>query len=218
MRTVLLLVICAVNLFGVEKESISAAFSRIYQTREWGTDENGFGSSGEGSNPWNARYYIDFLQQFIAEQKIKTVVDLGCGDWQIGSSIDWSGVQYMGFDVVGRVLKNNQKKFAAPNIQFFKADGTKISLPKADLFLCKEVLQHLSLEDAQKILAQCSRFKYCILVNDVDPRTLTAENVDIPNGSFHFLDLTKPPFNLPARKVMHYVCGGSLKEVLLLEN
>jgi len=68
-------------------------FDRIYLTDEWN------GGSGPGSQPQNTAKYVKFLNSFIRENKIKSILDVGCGDWQLMSMIDLSGVRYKGIDV-----------------------------------------------------------------------------------------------------------------------
>lgn len=215
---IFLLFFCTNCLFGSDYSSNSEVFTYIYDSAEWGRDAYGKGSSGDGSNPEYAQEYIEFLQNFLRHHNIKTVVDLGCGDWQIGRVIDWSGVHYLGIDVVSSVIRKNVRRFSSSNVSFIKADGIDYDLPQADLLLCKEVLQHLPHEDIQKIAQQFPKFKYCILVNDVDPVTLTSDNEDIVRGSLRCLDLTKPPFNLRGEKIFHYVSKWNTKQVVLIEN
>ena len=198
--------------------SNAAIFSSIYERGEWGVDENMKGNSGTGSDPQNAKMYITFLQNYLAEHNIKSVVDLGCGDWRIGKSINWDGIKYLGVDVVDSVVSQNAKNFSAANVSFMKADGSDYDLPKADLLICKEVLQHLPFKDIKNIVKQFGKFKHCILVNDVDPIKLTCENSDIPRGYYRHLDLTKPPFSLLGRKVLTYVSGDETKQLLLINN
>ncbi len=106
--------------------SNSAVFSSIYERGEWGAK----GSSGSGSDPKNAKMYLTFLQDFLSENEITSVVDLGCGDWRIGREINWDGIKYLGIDVVASVIEENNKNFSSPNIAFLKADGIDHSLPK----------------------------------------------------------------------------------------
>ena len=85
--------------------------------------------------------------------KIASVVDAGCGDWESTQALDWSGIDYRGYDIVGEVIAKNRKKYAAANIQFFAADILTEPLPPADLLICKHVLQHLPNRDVMKFLA-----------------------------------------------------------------
>ena len=205
--------------------SISEIFTEIYETNEWDRDSNGLRVevggkkiSGSGSSVENARIYMEFLKDFFKKKNIKSVVDVGCGDWEFSQHIDWNGINYTGVDVVDHLIKENTKKFSAKNITFIKSDGIEYNLPKADVLICKDVLQHLTFKDILSIITQLKKFKYCILVNDVDTESLTCENVDMPRGYYRTIDLTKAPFFLKGRKVLTYASGVETKQVLLIEN
>lgn len=198
--------------------SNAAIFAINYATGEWDQESDVKGTSGSGSSPVNAKMYIEYLRDFLKTKQITSVVDLGCGDWQIARLIDWSGIQYTGIDVVKSVIEKNKKEFSAKNITFIRADGIDYTLPRADLLICKDVLQHLPFNDIAQVLPQLSKFKYCILVNDVDPVTLTCENTDLPRGHYRVLDMTLPPFSLKGRKVLTYASANETKQVLLIEN
>jgi SAM-dependent methyltransferase len=85
-------------------------FSKIYERNDWGY------GSGVGSLPLNNIDYIKFVQSFITLNRLTSVVDFGCGDWQFSRFIDWSGAQYVGIDVVESVVQNNRRMFGRPNI------------------------------------------------------------------------------------------------------
>lgn len=198
--------------------SNAVIFSSIYETGEWDQGNDVKGTSGSGSNPRNAKLYLEYLRDFLKSNQIKSVVDLGCGDWQLSQLIDWKGINYVGIDVVDSVIKKNTQKFSDKNIVFIKADGIDYPLPKADLLICKDVLQHLPFHDVLSIITQFSKFKYCLIINDVDPQTLTCVNKDIPRGHYRLLDLTQPPFSVKGKKVLSYVSANETKQVLLIEN
>lgn len=198
--------------------SIEEAFNWVYRTGEWGKDEKGEGTSGSGSTFENAKPYMSFLTEFLKKHEITSVVDLGCGDWQFSQHINWQGIHYTGFDVVKSVVEKNKAKFSTASIQFAQADGMQTDLPKADLLICKDVLQHLPLKEIQNFLPQLKKYKYCLITNDVDNSTLTSGNLDIPVGAYRSLDLTKPPFNLKGTKVLTYLSGSEMKQVLLINN
>lgn len=214
------------NLLGIDfNGTITEVFTQIYETGEWDRDSSTGNqkndakeTSGTGSSIDNALIYVEYLKDFFKKKQIKSVVDLGCGDWQISRHIDWKGIEYSGVDVVEYIIERNKKLYGAKNITFIKADGTEFSLPKADVLICKDVLQHLTFKDILSFITQLKKYKYCIIVNDVDPTTLTCENVDMPRGYYRPIDLTKAPFFLKGRKALSYASGLETKQLLLIEN
>lgn len=160
-------------------------FENIYKTNEWSH------GSGTGSLPENTEEYREFLQNFLRKNNIKTVLDAGCGDWQFSKLIDWTGISYIGIDVVPFLIEENNKKYARENIKFYKKNVLESELPKADLIILKDVLQHLSNENILKILSKLEKFKFIIIVNH-----FSAENYDCQDGQYRPIDLKKAPFNL----------------------
>lgn len=173
------------------------AFEKVYATNEWHY------GSGEGSLRRHTRGYVQFLQQFLKEHDIRSVVDMGCGDWQFSRYIDWTGIQYRGFDLVQSVIEKNQKSFSKPNIEFVLYDGNFDSLPEADLLIAKDVLQHLSQENIMRFLPTLKRFPMSLITNCVNPRGLT-ENKQIVDGEFRYLDLRLSPYHLNAQEVFEF--------------
>src|SRR5207244_903609 len=88
----------------------------------------------------NNQTYIQFLEIFLQCNNIRSVIDLGCGDWSFSRFIQWGNIQYLGIDMIQPVITKNLNEFAARNIRFLHADALAIDLPKADLLLCKDVL------------------------------------------------------------------------------
>lgn len=198
-------------------------FTTIYDYGSWGKDENGEGTSGFGSVVEHVQPYMKLIQDFIDQNEIKSVVDFGCGDWVLSRQINWHGAIYIGIDVVKHVIEKNQKQFSNATTFFIHEDGLNISLPKADLLICKDVLQHLSNEDVSLLLSQIHKYKYCLITNDIDKDTLTSTNSDILTGSGRTLDLTKPPFNITGEKILTFPCPlvgpmDSMKQVLYIHN
>lgn len=205
--------ILALPLFS--ERSNEEAFTYIYQNKMWGM-RNGEGTSGEGSMLETTETYRQFLQSFFSTHNIRSVVDVGCGDWEFSRAMNWEGIEYVGYDVVPSVIEKNQAKFTTDAIHFVHGDATAIDLPSADLLICKDVLQHLPNQDIQTFIKQLGKFKYCLITNDVYPQTMTSPNYPIERGGFRPVDLTKPPFFLKGMKVMTFVSGQSLKQTLLI--
>ena len=83
------------------------AFSHIYEHAIWGKNKEGVASSGGGSTLERTQEYRKLLQIFLHEKNIKTVVDAGCGDWEFSAHIDWTGIEYKGYDAVQSVIQKN---------------------------------------------------------------------------------------------------------------
>ena len=73
-------------------------FDKIYKYNLWV-----FGS-GSGSIPINNKPYINFLNNFLINYNIKSIIDIGCGDWQISKNINWNNTKYLGIDIVKMLL------------------------------------------------------------------------------------------------------------------
>ena len=172
-------------------------FEEIYAKNEWTH------GSGIGSLPANTREYVALLEKFLVERNIRSVVDMGCGDWQFSKKIHWGSARYRGFDVVAPVIKRNRRKHAADGISFHLYSGNPADLPAADLLIVKDVLQHLSNKNVRAFLPHLSRFKYALITNCYNPKGPT-ENNDIKDGDFRYLDLRLPPFNLKAEEICDY--------------
>lgn len=105
---------------------------------QWGNN------SGGGSNPYSTIDYRNFLEKFIHMNKIQSIVDIGCGDWQFSRFLNLSGINYLGLDVVPSVISKNTEKFSSTKINFELMPEEIRNVPPADLLIMKDVLQHLS--------------------------------------------------------------------------
>lgn len=188
-------------------------FSTIYAQKLWGDNP-----SGDGSKPENTKLYRTFLQNFLREHQIESVVDIGCGDWAFSRLMDWKGINYTGYDICKDLVEVNQKQFGSSSIRFIHGNGLRFDLPKADLLICKDVLQHLPNEEIQRLPSQFNKYKHILLINDVDPETLSSVNWDIQAGSYRLLDLTRPPFNFTGQKLLTFISFDVTKQVLYIRN
>ena len=80
-------------------------FDKIYSQSYWGNGSGG-GSSLEAAKP-----YKKFLENFINEFNISSIVDLGCGDWQFSQFINFGEVKYLGIDAAKTIINSNFKIF-----------------------------------------------------------------------------------------------------------
>ena len=175
-------------------------FDRIYNTDYWG-------GSGGGSKVSSTEIYRKFLKDFIIKNKIKSVSDIGCGDWEFSQYINWDDLTYKGYDIVESVIQSNNKKFAKPNIEFkLLKDYNKIS--HSDLLICKDVLQHLNHKEVNKFIEIVfPKFKKILLTNDVSNISLNDDsryNKDLKPGEYAWFDIRKGPYLLKAKTLLTY--------------
>lgn len=199
-------------------QNLQEIFSQIYIHKLWGQNAEGNGWSGSGSALDTTVEYRTLLELILKIYDIKSVVDLGCGDWEFSRAIDWNSVNYKGFDVVAHVIEQNILKYAKKNVSFAVLDATQQELPSADLLICKDVLQHLPNEDVFKIIKQFNNFKYCIITNDVYAHTLSSDNTNIVRGDYRPIDIRAIPFKVNATQLLVYKAGYVTKQVLLICN
>jgi SAM-dependent methyltransferase len=201
----------------VDSKQTKQAFEGVYKTALWGASADPSsgvaGSSGIGSRLETTVYWRAFLDAFLKANHIASVVDAGCGDWEFSHTMDWTGIDYKGYDIVDAVIQGD-KKYEAANIHFFTADIIETELPAADLLISKNVLQHLPNAAVAKLIPQFAKYKHVLIVNGVDPVTLSPDNPDIKPGEYRELDITAPPFSVPGARVLTYWDGHHMHQVV----
>ena len=164
----------------------------IYAENSWESNES---SSGIGSEIKNTKEVLRALKQIISEFKIKSIIDVPCGDFNWMSYIDMSNIDYTGYDIVNSLIKKNNRKFKKANINFYHSDITSSELPKGDLMFVRDCLVHFSYEDIKKSIFRIkqSKSKYLMSTSFVDVK----KNIDIYSADWRPINLEKEPFNFP---------------------
>jgi SAM-dependent methyltransferase len=218
MRTFCSVIFVALGFANVYANDLTDVFEKIYQNGNWDKDQNNRGTSGLGSHVVNVKPYFYFLENFLIQNRIKTIVDAGCGDWQFSKYLNLEGIKYLGVDASSFVISNNLKNFAKENVEFIHGNFLDMELPKADLLILKDVLQHLSHKNIQRAIEKFDNFKYVLVTNDISTPEYT--NYDINDGEYRCLDLSIAPYFLKGKNVLIYkaVCGSEVKQVFLITN
>jgi len=192
--------------------NIQDIFKDTYFKQRWGksTDRNFY--SGVGSYSTCSEKYVEFISDYIKNNKITSIIDLGCGDFNVGKKITEKNpfVKYTGVDIFKEIIDYNNSKFSSENISFIYVDTTSQQAPRADLLLVRQVFQHLSNNTILKIInTQFNLFKKIIVTEHYPESDLIfSYNLDKPDGpgnrvsygSGVFLD--KEPFNLKLKEVL----------------
>jgi glycosyltransferase involved in cell wall biosynthesis len=160
----------------------------------------GYYKSGFWPGPGSSLEYTESIRvgipRLLRKLRVRTILDAPCGDYEWFRKIDRDDVVYIGADIVAELVERNQRQFGDVRTRFVVLDVTCESLPKADLWLCRDCLFHFSDEDILITLENFLNSEIHYLLTTTYPRCV--ENEDIPTGSFRQLNLEIPPFNLPA--------------------
>jgi SAM-dependent methyltransferase len=186
-------------------------FSRIYRDNEWQ-------GSGPGSTAETSFEYRYFLEAFVRANRVRSVLDIGCGDWRFSRYVPWEGVHYLGMEVVPQVVEANRKCHESDHVRFVCADARFVELPPTDLLIMKDVLQHWSNAEVAEFLPRVRKYPLALITNTTNRVQV---NQDCTTGGYRYLDLTRAPFNLPATVLLRYTANvpgrhPDEKSVLLL--
>jgi hypothetical protein len=167
-----------------------AVFDRIYRNGGWCGKGSGPGSSANAS-----KSYIALVNRLVNQTPdIRSILDIGCGDWQIMRHVDLSRKRYLGVDVAASVVDANAREFGRENIRFQVLNPYQDEIPDADLVIMKDVAQHLPTACVRKILERIAgRCRYALITNDFTERNVAP---DIPIGGWRAVNVLAPPFNL----------------------
>lgn len=175
--------------------SIAETFSNIYATKAWG-DGSGLGSIGPA-----AEEYCQDVIAFIRKHNIRSVADLGCGDFQVGRKIVLATqVKYVGVDIVPALINKHAVRFGNDRVEFCCANLATDPLPAAELCLVRQVLQHLSNDEIESVLKNISGYPLALISEHVPirPKSFNRDKPHGPDvraywGSGVYVD--KPPFS-----------------------
>lgn len=180
-------------------------FSRIYQRNEWNGIET---RSGPGSAPRTTARVASALLQLVQWLGVASVLDVGCGEglWQP----ELPG--YVGLDVAPEAVEAARRHH--PDRAYRVHDAVRQALPPADLVLCRDAIQHLSLREGRQLLAQVRASGSAWLLAST---YVGSRNERIATGGFYSPNLEAPPFRLPpALLLIHdgydYEAGESLRD------
>jgi len=172
--------------------SIEARFEAIYRRNWWRDPES---VSGPGSTLRETVAVRRELPHLIEQIGARSVLDIPCGDFHWLSQVELGVDRYVGADIVEAIVASNRRRFSSSGRAFVKLDLTTDPLPTVDLIVCRDCLVHFSLADIGRALRNIERSGSRYLLTT----TFTGEHEyrDIATGQWHYLNLQRPPFELP---------------------
>jgi SAM-dependent methyltransferase len=185
------------------KLPIAEAFDLIYKKRMW---QQGESLSGPGSEGRWASDYVTFVGQYIRDNGITSVLDVGCGDFEVGSKLAPLVEEYIAVDISKHIIEVNRAKYAAmTNVTFGTLNLIEHPLPSAELILVRQVLQHLNntqIEAALQNIGGSAARAVLITEHTHRPENMAEPNVDLGAHSVATrvmkksgIDIGLPPFS-----------------------
>jgi len=173
------------------KKEIKNIFTEIYNNNSWKCDES---KSGPGSKLSTNKKLLFLLQNFVKENNIKRIIDCGCGDFNWMKTFNFDLIDsYVGIDIVEPLISENIKKYQTDKIKFECKSIVDDLLPDSDLIICKDVLFHLSFDDALSSLSNFNKTKCNYLLST---NFTNFKNRDIKSGDWRPINLMSKPFNV----------------------
>jgi SAM-dependent methyltransferase len=197
-------------------------FNTIYRENLWKNDES---ISGDGSTLKCSYPYLSFLNEFVTDNNIKKIIDLGCGDFNLMKHFDFKNVEYLGIDLVNELIEQNNINYGTYNIKFTTNKIHDYEFDdKYDLIICKDVLQHWSNVNVISFINSIKNYKYCLLINDLKnnkyktPIGFKTFNADINDGGYTPIDLSIEPYNVKGEYIFEWQSCDTLKKCYLIKN
>jgi Glycosyltransferase sugar-binding region containing DXD motif/Methyltransferase domain len=192
-------------------------FQDVYKLNLWGSDAESKFYSGVGSRGEAAEIYVQrmaaMLQRHADELGRRlTIVDLGCGDFQIGRALlrNVPQLNYIGCDIVPELVAYNNATYATETVRFLQCDLVSDLLPNGDVCLVRQVLQHLSNADIAAFFRH-AEYEWIYVteghpaerVGPVNPDKAAGHDVrfDWRTGRGRGVEIGCPPFNLITQEI-----------------
>jgi SAM-dependent methyltransferase len=181
-------------------------FESIYRDAEWGADGvDGF-SSGLGSHdPVVVEPYVTAVRSFLSGLgDPPDVVDLGCGDFNVGSQLRDACARYVAGDVASNVIERNRERFAELAVDFRVVNIADDPLPEGDVVFVRQVLQHLDNAQIARVVPKLTAYRWAVVTEHLPCEDEFVPNRDKPTGPGIRTDLASgvvldaPPFDLRA--------------------
>ena len=169
------------------------AFATIAKDERWGCHLSGGGSTVEYT-----KVTREIVERVIRENGITSMVDVACGDfvWMplVLERLPRS-FRYIGCDIVPALIEQHRQ--TCPQYEFQVRDFVTDKIPNADLIFCRDVLQHLPVDDSLQALANFSLSPARYLLATTHLRRFGWRNGrDRRPGQTHDRNLLLKPFNL----------------------
>ena len=176
-------------------------FFLIYKSNHWRSYKKPLKNesvSGLGSDLYITKKLILDLNNFILSNNIKSILDIGCGDfnWMKHIVNKNLSINYLGIDIVEDIINENNKLYSSSKVNF-KCDDVlnyKFSF-KYDLVLFRDFFIHIKNKDIMNMIdkVKSSHCKYFAINNFPNIK----KNTNVKGYGHHrLINIEIDPFNL----------------------
>jgi len=184
---------------------------RAYWTERYASSR----TSGPGSAGAEAEWKVARILGACKRRRIRTILDLGCGDGAVGRAVfaGLPGATYLGVDLAPSAVKLCRAQ-APDGAEYIEGDICAPGLPRADLVLCLDVLFHLQTQGRHDaaVAATCHAFRSLAIVAawndgivDLYHGTFAAHTAYRPLVLPDQVSATSTPLPLVPEKTLHFL-------------
>lgn len=189
---------------------VADVFESIYRKNLWGGKPGEF-CSGDGTSDLDITApYVARITDLSEKEGFagKTFVDLGCGDFRVGSKLAPLSGRYFAIDVVKPLIQSHLAANTLPNVSFCCLDMIDDEIPDGDVCFIRQVFQHLSNDQISRILPKLTKFRWVFITehlpsdpNPIYPNLEKVQGTEIRLMQDSGVYLNLPPFSLPAAQL-----------------
>jgi len=178
--------------FLLKSLSSKKLFTLIYEKNLWGDLQT---ISGPGSTFDVTKKIRTILPELFKTYKIKSMLDIPCGDFNWMQYVDLENINYIGADIVNELINNNSNKFSQEHRSFFVLDIVKDRLPNVDIVLCRDCLVHLTNHEIKSTIKNIKKSdsKYLLTTTFPSRKINTKFGID----RWRAINLQIVPFKFP---------------------
>tara|TARA_B100000787_G_C16176625_1_gene289390 strand:+ start:59 stop:781 length:723 start_codon:yes stop_codon:yes gene_type:complete len=188
------------NFFLSENFMRKKIFKHIFKSGYWldYNTHNDESRSGKGSNFENTVQLQSDLKVFFKDNKVKKILDIGCGDFNWMSillkEVDYDS--YLGLDIVDSLVDYNNKKYGNKKIKFVSKDFVNDDIDfikEFDFILIRHVFIHLKNSNINSVINKIKKINFSYLGITSDANLI--KNLDLKTeGRYRDINLTIEPF------------------------
>jgi SAM-dependent methyltransferase len=173
-------------------KNLKELFTNTYVNNGWTQDGS---ISGLGSSLAYTENIRKVLVDIIKQNGIKTIWDCSCGDWHWMKEIKDELPNYIGNDIVDRLVEINNETYGSDTIRFQCGDMLeelrKLETMSIDLILCRHTLEHLPTDYAIDVVREIHRVsKHSLITSNLNGNS----EIDANGQNSRPIDLQKDEY------------------------